>query len=312
MDQFYTQLKQFGKVKLNESLAKHTTFKVGGQASFFVIVEEREKTIGLLNFLSGEGIEYFILGGGSNLLLPDREFDGVVVQVKSKKLKVESDEIVVEAGAQLGELLALTLKNNLTGMEWAAGVPGTIGGAVRGNAGAFGSDIGSNVSRVEVWRDGEAIVLTKKECNFAYRSSGLKDDGSVILRVWFKFPVGDRQEIMAKVQKNLQARQGKFPQFPSAGCFFKNVKLDKWPGKKDDLPPLFLERGTVPSGWLVEQAGCGGLVSGGAKVDAGHCNFVININNATQADILKLVETVKEKVYNKFGVELEQEVEVVR
>lgn len=311
MDTVYQQIKQFGKVKINESLAKHTTFGIGGPARFFIIVEDREKTIGLLNFLSGEGINYFILGGGSNLLLSDVGFDGVVIKIKNQKLGIRNNEIEAEAGAQLGEVLALTLKNNLTGMEWAAGVPGTIGGAVRGNAGAFGSDIASNVDRVEVWRDGEVVNLSKEECDFKYRSSGLKDDDSVILRVWFKFPAGDRREIMAKVQKNLQARQGKFPPFPSAGCFFKNIKLDKWPGKKNDLPPLFLERGTVPAGWLVEQAGCGGLVSGGAKVDAGHCNFVINVGNATQADILKLVETVKEKVYNKFGVELEQEVEVV-
>ena len=297
---------------MNESLAKHTTFKIGGQARFFVIVEDREKTIELLNFLSGEGIEYFILGGGSNLLLPDKGFDGVVVKIKNEKIKMENDEIEAEAGAQIGSVLTLTLKHNLTGMEWAAGVPGTVGGAVRGNAGAFGSDMASNVDRVEVWRDGEVVNLSKEECDFKYRSSGLKNDGSIILRVWFKFLAGDRHEIMAKVQKNLQARQGKFPPFPSAGCFFKNVKLDKWSGKKEELPPLFLERGTVPSGWLVEQAGCGGLVSGGAKVDAGHCNFVINIGNATQADILKLVEIVKEKVYNKFGVELEQEVEIIK
>jgi len=311
MDNVYQQLKQFGKVKLNESLAKHTTFKIGGSARFLVIVEDREKIIGLLNFLSTEGISYFILGGGSNLLFSDDNFDGVVLKIKNEKIKMQNGEVEVEAGAQLGAVLALTLKNNLTGMEWAAGVPGTIGGAVRGNAGAFGSDMAGNVDRVEVWRDGEVVSLSKEECNFAYRSSGLKKDGSIILRVWFKFPVGDRQEIMAKVQKNLLARQGKFPPFPSAGCFFKNVKLDKWPGKKEDLPSIFLERGTVPAGWLVEQSGCGSLSSGGAKVDASHCNFVVNVDKATQSDVLKLVEIVKEKVYNKFGVELEQEVEII-
>ncbi|MBI4992908.1 MAG: UDP-N-acetylmuramate dehydrogenase [Candidatus Magasanikbacteria bacterium] len=312
MDVIYQQLKQFGRVKTNEPLFKHTTFKIGGSARFLVIVEDREKTISLLNFLLAEGINYFILGGGSNLLFSDEDFDGVVVKIKNQKSKIINNEIETEAGAQLGEVLILTLKHNLTGMEWAAGVPGTIGGAVRGNAGAFGSDMASNVDRVEVWRDGEAIILSKEECDFGYRSSGLKKGGSVILRVWFKFPAGDKKEIMTKVQKNLQARQGKFPPFPSAGCFFKNIKLDKWPGKKEDLPPIFLERGTVPAGWLVEQAGVGGLTVGGAKVDASHCNFVINVDKATQSDVLQLVEIVREKVYNKFGVELEQEVEIIK
>ncbi|OGH72056.1 MAG: UDP-N-acetylenolpyruvoylglucosamine reductase [Candidatus Magasanikbacteria bacterium RIFCSPLOWO2_01_FULL_43_20b] len=311
MDAIYQQLKQFGKVKPNEPLAKHTTFKIGGQARFLVIVEDREQTIGLLNFLSAEGINYFILGGGSNLLFSDDNFDGVIIKVTSYKLQVTKNVVEADAGVPLAKILNITMEHGLSGMEWSAGVPGTIGGAARGNAGAFGSDIASNVDRVEVWRNGEVIILSKEECNFGYRSSGLKKDGAVILSVWFKFPVGNKQEIMAKVQKNLQARQGKFPPFPSAGCFFKNIKLDKWPGKKEDLPPIFLERGTVPAGWLVEQAGIGGLTVGGAKVDASHCNFVVNVDKATQSDVLKLVEIVKEKVYNKFGVELEQEVEVV-
>ncbi|MBI5222365.1 MAG: UDP-N-acetylmuramate dehydrogenase [Candidatus Magasanikbacteria bacterium] len=312
MNNVYQQLKQFGKVKINERMSKHTTFEIGGPARFFVVVEETEKLVGLLNFLNAEGIGYFILGNGSNFLLPDGGFDGVVVKIRNQKLEIRNNEIEAEAGVSLGEVLALALKNNLAGMEWAIGIPGTVGGAICGNAGAFGSDVSANVDRVEVWRDGEVVVLSKGECGFVYRGSGLKKDGSVVLRAWFQLMLGDKQEIMNKTQKNLQARQGRFPAFPSPGCFFKNVKLEKWPGKKEDLPPLFLERGTVPVGWLVEQVDAKGETVGGAMVSKDHGNFIVNVNNATQSDVLKLVEQIKEKVYNKFGVELEEEVEVVK
>ncbi len=133
----------------------------------------------------------------------------------------------------------------------------------------------------------------------------------MILRVWIKFEKGDQQKILTQVKEYLEQRAGKFPPYPSAGCFFKNVKLDKWPNYPKDLPPLFIERGTVPVGWLVDQVGVKGLEIGGASISDMHCNFVVNKNNASQADVLAVVEEVKARVYNKFKVELEAEVEIV-
>lgn len=312
MDEIFKQLKQFGRVRTNVPLAKYSTFQIGGPARFFVIVEETEKLVGLLNFLSGEGIDYLILGGGSNMLFPDDGFDGVVIKVHSQQLIANSNVIQADAGVQLNAVLNTAMQNALTGFEWAAGVPGTVGGAVRGNAGAYGGSTGNSVVKIEVWENGEVREMTKEECGFGYRGSDLKNNrGLVVLRAWFQFEQGDKIAIVSKVQDYLQRRKNRFPPYPSAGCFFANIKLDKWPGDKSILLPKFFEIGEVPAGWMVEQVGAMGLRIGGAMVSDKHGNFIINVDKATQADILNLVAEISERVYNKFGVELRREVEIV-
>lgn len=311
MDKLYNRLKEFGKVKINEKLARHTTFKIGGPANYFVVVEERKKLFGLLDYLNGEGIDYFILGGGSNLLLPDDGLESVVIQIKFGRIDCEGEMIEAEAGALLSQLVALSASEGLSGLSWAAGIPGTIGGAVRGNAGAMGYHIGSNVSQVEVWRDGEVLILPKDECGFGYRESVFKHNTSdVVTKVWLKFDKASKKELAEKIQYNISCRTNQ-PKGYSAGCFFKNVNIDDWPGDKDQLPPLFLERGTVPVGWMVEQVGMKGKKVGDAQVGAEHCNFIVNTGKATAGDIMSLVEEVKRKVYDKFGVEIEEEVQII-
>ncbi len=310
--ELYTQLKQFGKVKTNVPLAKYTTFQIGGPAKFFVIVEETDKLVSLLNFLSGEGIDYLIMGGGSNLLFSDDGFDGVVIKVQSQVIGVRGSEIVAEAGVKLCQVLDLTMKHALTGFEWAAGVPGTVGGAVRGNAGAYGGSTSDSLIKVEIWENGEIKELTKEECGFHYRGSYFKSNpNAVILRAWFQFTPGDKIEIVSGVQGFLERRKNRFPPYPSAGCFFANIRLDKWPGDKSILLPKFFEIGEVPVGWMVEQVDAKGLRIGGAMVSDKHGNFIINVGKATQADILNLVAEISERVYNKFGVELQKEVEII-
>jgi len=311
MDEIYKKLKDFGKVKLNEPMSKHTTFRIGGLAKYFVIVDSTDKLVELLNYLSGEGVEYYILGGGSNILFQDDEYDGVVIKVKSHNLKISVQTIEVESGVLLGQVMGLAMQNELTGMEWSAGIPGTIGGAVRGNAGAYGQSTSDSLQKVEVWKDGEVVEFTKDECKFFYRGSIFKKDKNlVVLRAWFKFNPGDKKEILKKVQEIIKGRQGKFPPSPSAGCFFTNVELKDWTGDKTELPPLFVERGKVPAGWIIDQLDFKGKELGGASVGTEHCNFIVNKNDATQADVVNLMEKIKEKVYNKFGVELQTEVEI--
>lgn len=312
MDELYTKLKTFGKVKLNEPMSKHTTFKIGGPARYFVIVEETEKLVELLNYLSGEGIAYYILGGGSNILFQDEEFDGVVIQVRSHKSEVISQTIEAECGTSLGVVMGLAMQNGLTGMEWSAGIPGTVGGAVRGNAGAFGQSTADILEKVEVWQDGEVVEFTKEDCQFVYRGSIFKENKNlVILRAWFKLQLLDKKDILKKVQEIIQARKGKYPIYPSAGCFFTNFDIENWPGDKSELPPIFIERGKVPAGWMIDQLGFKGKELGGASVGTEHCNFIVNKNKATQAEVLELMAEIKEKVYNRYGVELEEEVEII-
>lgn len=309
---FKRKLGEFGKVKSNALLSKCTTFRIGGPAKFLVEVTERASLIGLLNFLSEEGQDFLILGGGSNLLLPDEGFDGVVVKIKCSDVEVVDEVIVCDAGVSLGVVVNMATQNSLVGLEWGAGIPGTVGGAVRGNAGAMGKDMSRNVDKVEVWENGEIKEWNNNNCEFAYRDSGFKNNKAVILRVWLKLEKGDQKEILSQVQMYLGQRAGKFPPYPSAGCFFKNLKLEKWPNHPKDLPPLFIERGTVPAGWLIEQVGVKGMEKGGAAISDKHCNFIVNKNEATQADVLAVVEEVQARVYNKFKVELEMEVEILR
>lgn len=312
MMEYHEELKKYGKVKLKESLAKHTTFKIGGVAHFFIEVVEEGKLVDLLNFLQSEGISYFVLGGGSNILFSDEEFEGVIIKLKTSVLKFQNDdEIVVDAGVLLSQVVTLALQNKLSGMEWGVGIPGTVGGAVRGNAGAMGKETSDCVARVKVWRDGEIFELEKSECEFGYRESTFKSNQDIILSVVFKLIPGHEQEIKEAMQTYLKQRTGRYPIFPSAGSFFKNIDVNKWSGKKEDLPAIFWERGKIPVGWLVEQAEMKGFTVGGAKVSDEHGNFIVNFSSGNQADVLAVVETVKEKVYNKFGIELESEVEII-
>ncbi|MBP6859040.1 MAG: UDP-N-acetylmuramate dehydrogenase [Candidatus Magasanikbacteria bacterium] len=315
MEELYSKLKEFGDVKINESLAKHVTFKIGGPAKLFITINKTENLVQLLNYLEGQGVEYFIVAGGSNLLMNDNGFDGLVIKISTNqqpKLIPQGSgfEIEVDAGVMLGAVVNVAAKNSLAGMSWAIGIPGTFGGAIRGNAGAMGKEIVSVLRWVDVWRNGEVVRLKPEECGFSYRNSNFKHNKDVILRGCVYLEPGDRQEIMEKMQANLKQR--KHTPYPSAGSFFKNIKMHKWTGDTKELPELFLQRGTVPVGWITETLGLRGLSIGGAKIAEEHGNYVINYDKATQADVLALVEEIKTRVYNKFGVELEPEVHIVK
>ena len=312
MQELYKQLKTFGHVKLNEPLAKHTTFKIGGAADFFIEINDNEKLVALLNFVSGVGVDYFILGGGSNMLFSDDGFKGVVIKVKTIDYRLlTTDTIVADAGVLLSQIVSFAAKNSLSGLEWGVGIPGTVGGAVRGNAGAMGQETANCLEKVEMWQNGEIMEMTKEELKFSYRSSCIKSSGGVILKAFFKLVPAEKQTIMIAMTGYLKQRTGRYPAFPSAGSFFQNIDINKWPGDLKALPEIFVERKKVPVGWVVEQLNLKGFAVGGAKISDEHGNFVINYNHATQADILTLIETLKEKVYNKFGVELIPEVEII-
>ncbi|MBI2037356.1 MAG: UDP-N-acetylmuramate dehydrogenase [Candidatus Magasanikbacteria bacterium] len=315
MDELYNKLKEFGEVKINESLAKHATFKIGGPAKLFVVVSKTDKLVGLLNYLNAEGFDYFILAGGSNLLLSDEGFDGIVIKIATTTPpKITADglgfEIEVEAGVMLSAVVNLGAKNGLTGIDWGIGIPGTFGGAIRGNAGAMGKEIARVLKWVEVWRNGEVARLKPEECGFSYRNSSFKHNKDIVLRGAIYLEPGDKQEILERMQKYLQQR--KHTPYPSAGSFFKNIKLAQWAQDTKNLPELFLQRGTVPVGWITEQMALRGLSVGGAKISDEHGNYLINFNKATQSDVLDLVEQIKQKVYNRYGVELEPEVQIVK
>jgi len=313
MDKIYADLKNFGDLKTNISFTKLTTFAIGENANYLLTIDNTDSLISALNYLKDNGLDFFILGGGSNLLMPDRDIEGVTVKIHTKKLEMDgADTIVADAGVGFGSLINLSLANSLEGLEWGVGIPGTVGGAVRGNAGAMGKNIATCLEKVLIWRDGEVLELKNSECAFDYRESKFKFNNDVVLRAWFKLQPGDKKEIMLRATTYMKQRSGRYPHTPSAGSFFKNIQIKKWPGKTEDLPELFRERGMVPVGWVMEQLDLKGLSAGGAKVSDEHGNFVVNFNHAKQADVLKIVETMQEKAYNKFGINLEPEVEIIK
>lgn len=313
MDSLYTTLKQFGHVKPNAALAKLTTFHIGGQVLFLTQVTETEKMVQLLNFLTGEGIPYFILGGGSNIVWQDEPFEGVVIKVASCKLQVASDRVIADSGAPLAAVVTNFMQNSFSGMEWAAGVPGTVGGAVRGNAGAMDSDISRSVEKIMVWRDGEVIELKSEECGYGYRESVFKHNQDIILQAVYKTKPGDKKEILKQIQENIKGRNGKYPAKPSAGSFFKNVDFKDWKGGLSKLPEHFAKTQKVPAGWINEQNGLKGFQIGGAMISKEHGNFLINFTNeATQADVIALKEEAQKRAMENFGVELEPEVVIVQ
>jgi len=317
MDQIYTTLKKFGKVRLNEPMWKHTTFKLGGPVKYFVTIDKNDKLIEVLNFLREENMEYVILGGGSNVLCADREFDGVVIKINDQTTIINEQIVVASAGALTVSVAQASVKAGLTGFEWGIGVPGTIGGATRGNAGAMGGDISGNLSKVEVYRQGEILELSNEECEFAYRESIFKHNNDVVLRVWLQLEKSteESKDLMKTTLENIQYRNSTQPQgFASSGCIFKNVKIlnPKSEIKNQNIIPTdFLEKGIISAGWLMDQAGCKGMKVGNAQVSEKHANFIVNLGDATAEDVKNLIEEVKKKVYNKFKINLEEEVQEI-
>ncbi|HRY36396.1 MAG TPA: UDP-N-acetylmuramate dehydrogenase [Candidatus Magasanikbacteria bacterium] len=311
MNELYKELKKYGEVKTKIPLSKHTTFQIGGWAEFFIEVKETELLIQLLDFLNSEGVEFFILGGGSNLLWIDQNFSGVVIKIATSGLKLKEEFVEVEAGVPLSLVVNLAVKNELSGLEWAVGIPGTLGGAVRGNAGSMGKSMADCIQKVFVWVDGEVKEYSKAECGFGYRESIFKSHKNmVVLKTTLKLEKSSRQEVSSVVAKNLGNRKN-FPKWPSAGSFFKNIRLENWPQEKEKLPDLFISRGTVPAGWLIENCGLKGFRIGDAGVSQEHGNFLVNFGSATQEQVLQVVEEVQKKVYDKYGVSLEPEVQIV-
>lgn len=312
MDATYKELKKFGDVSSRKILAKLTTFKIGGPAELYIEVSETEKLVELLNFLTGEGLEYLILGGGSNILLPDELMSKVVIRIKTGKISLDGLSIMAEAGVSFGAVVTKAVQSSLTGLEWATGLPGTVGGAVRGNAGAMGGDMAHVLSKVLAWQDGEVLELTPGECAFGYRDSKFKQTSAVVLAAWFSLSPGNQRESLVVMQDILKKRAGHYPPYPSAGSFFKNIPLSAWHGDHSILPPEFVASSRIPVGWVTEQLGLKGLSVGGAMLSREHGNFMINYKDATQADILRVVEVVKAKVYTTYGVELEEEVNIIK
>lgn len=290
------EIKQ-GIVKIDEPMKKHTNFKIGGNADVFVIAKNIEEIKCVIKFSKENNILLTILGNGSNVLVSDKGIRGIVLQVGTKEIKIEKQKnalVEVEAGVMLGALAQVLLKQSISGFEFAAGIPGSIGGAIRMNAGAYGGEMKNIVKDVTVLNEkGEISVLTNEECEFSYRHSRFTDSKEIVIKVILELPLGNEAEIKAKMDEYDQSRREKQPlNLPSAGSTFK--------------------RGSdFITAKLIDECGLKGYTSGDAQVSTLHAGFVVNLGNATAQDVLNVVNHVKQVVLEKTGKQIELEVELL-
>ena len=276
----------------NEPMSKHTTFRAGGNAAFYVTPESEEQIVALVRAL--KGTKYMFMGNGSNLLFTDKGYDGVVVEIGSRysQITVEGNNIIAESGALLSKVANVALEHGLGGMEFAAGIPGSIGGAVVMNAGAYGGEMKDIVS-LSICVDEKGNVFEVEDHEFSYRHSIFSHKNLLVLKTVLRLQPKNKDEIKAEMVELNKRRKDKQPlEYPSAGSTFKR-------------PEGYF------AGKLVEDAGLKGYRVGGAMVSEKHAGFVINYDNATATDILNLMEHIKSEVYMRFGVELEAEVKIV-
>lgn len=281
------------KVLAEEPMKKHTTFRVGGPADLFVMPSSEEEVKAATAICDEEKVPYYIVGNGSNLLVSDKGYRGVIIQLykEMSRIRVEDHVIYAQAGASLAKIANAALESSLTGFEFAAGIPGTIGGACVMNAGAYGGEMKDVLLEVRVMtRDGEIMVLPKEKLELGYRTSVIAKEGYIVLEAAIELKPGEQDAIRAYMDELREKRTSKQPlEYPSAGSTFKR-------------PEGYF------AGKLIQDAGLRGFRVGGAQVSEKHCGFVINAQDATAADIFSLMEQVSGKVREQFGVVLEPEV----
>lgn len=280
-------------ILFNEPMCRHTTFRVGGDAQCFVRIGDREQLRNIIPYLQQVEVPFFILGNGSNLLVGDKGYQGVVIQIGNRmnQITVDGERITAQAGALLSQVAKAALEKELTGFEFASGIPGTIGGGVVMNAGAYGGEMKQVVERVTVMdRQGEVLELSGDEMEFGYRTSVIKNRPFIVLEICLKLQQGKGEEIRAKMDELARKRKEKQPlEFASAGSTFKR-------------PEGYF------AGKLIMDAGLRGYSIGGACVSEKHCGFVVNTGRATAADVAEVISEVKDRVKERFGVTLEPEV----
>ncbi len=271
-----------------------TSFKIGGPARTVFFIKRKEELLQLLKELKDE--KFLLLGEATNVLVPDEGLDYSVLINRIRGMKIDAESIVVSSGEKLFEVVKASVEAGLSGMEELAGIPGTIGGAVFGNAGAFGRQLSDLIEWVEFWKEGKIFRERGKNLYFGYRDSFFKREGGIILSVALKLKSSVKEKIKSRVEKILKERERKLPPPDSAcaGSFFKNVILPN--GRK------------LAAGKLLEDAGVKGLKVGGAEVSKKHANFIINTGNAKAKDVLALAKIMKRKVSEKFNINLEEEV----
>lgn len=281
------------QILFHEPMNKHTTFRVGGEAACMIYVQTEEEIRKLVSYLNQIEEDYFMLGNGSNILVGDKGYRGIIIKFgkQMEEIQVDGERMTIKAGALLPKVAVTAKEHGLTGLEFAAGIPGSIGGAIVMNAGAYDGEMKQIVESVRIIdRNGEILTLDNDAMEFGYRTSVVKDRPYIVLEVVLRLQPGDKEAIGARMEELAALRKSKQPlEYPSAGSTFKRPE-------------------GYYAGKLIMDAGMRGYRIGGAQVSDKHCGFIVNVNKATAADIKEVIEEVQERVKKRFHVSLEPEV----
>jgi len=283
------------EIQKNIGLACHTTFRIGGLAKFFISVKNSDELVEAVKWAQKKKVKYFVLGGGSNVLFADKGYNGLVIKLANSSFQISGQTVIATSGVLLAQLVAESLKEELNGLEWAAGVPGTLGGAIYGNAGAHGGSMADIVVSVDVFDGKEVKVLKNHELNFDYRHSIFKEKDKkdyIILATHLKLKRGNKGQSQELAKTYLLQRLSNQPKGFNAGSTFKNPEHNS-------------------AGRLIEDCGLKGKRIGDARISEKHANFIENVGEASSDDVVELVEMARDAVKNKFSVLLENEVRVV-
>lgn len=293
----------------NESLAKYTSYKIGGPARWFVSVKDVSRLPEIVAFIQEKQTPYYVLGGGTNTLISDSGFDGLVIKIDDRSITIEGDHVIVASGAVTAMVVNKAVQQGLTGFEWAFGIPGTIGGAIRGNAEAFGISTADILSTVEVIdpQTGSVEMMTPADLQYRYRWSILAEKRRIIMRARFQLKQSTVEECKARVQNYLSQKKERQPLGAHcAGSAFKNIiraSVDR------ALVPKEMEANEkIYAGWLIDQSGLKGEERGDAEISKKHANFIINRGHATSVDVCELITRAKTAVKERFGLDLEEEI----
>lgn len=298
-------------------LSSYSNYRIGGKARFFFEAHSPDEIIAAVLEAKKLKLPLFIFGGGTNVLIDDCGFPGLVLIPKISTLTRAGKTVKAGAGVEMNDLLAFAARENLSGLEWAGGLPGSVGGAVRGNAGAFGGEIGDTLVRVtslNIDTNSPCIrVRENRECAFSYRSSIFKEeDGKeIILEAEFSLCFGEAGDIQRRTEEKIAYRMSRHPlEYPNIGSIFKNIPVSslgsrfvntRTPVKNDPFP-------VVPAGFLISEAKLRGISCGGAIISPKHANFIVNALGATSRDVESLIQLIKSKVKKMFSVSLEEEI----
>lgn len=320
MDKMFEILKkELPRIQKNALLKHHTTFKIGGPADYFFIAKKTEDIMNAIKTAKKMKLPVFVLGSGSNLLVSDHGFRGLVIKMDNTPVIKQKSQLVIfaEAGTEMKDLVIFSVNKSLQGLEWAGGLPGTFGGAIRGNAGAFGSEMKDSILQVEAIDNNFALKkLLNKQCHFSYRSSIFKKKNWTVVSATITLKKGNKKELENIAKSHSKYRKERHPlEFPNAGSIFKNVPLSEFSPKlkgnlagvvkKDPFP-------VIPTAFLVSEAGLKGTRVGQAAVSEKHPNFIVNLGNAKAKDVLTLIDIVKKKVKKMYGIQLETEVQLLK